>query len=152
MGIQVSSFSFCTYIKRHLKDKQLAQTMGDDEEKETARSIAKAQGLQFHCIPTERCGAINVYVQGDVEGLQKAYNPIGQESRKDTDGNTTQQQAVFLCVHNAGANHQEWLRFVNHPACAPIKGNSLFIHIDLPGQEANGELLDLGKDAAGNDK
>ena len=51
--------------------------MGDDEEKETARSIAKAQGLQFHCIPTERCGAINVYVQGDVEGLQKAYNPIG---------------------------------------------------------------------------
>ena len=72
--------------------------------------------------------------------------------RKDTDGNTTQQQAVFLCVHNAGANHQEWLRFVNHPACAPIKGNSLFIHIDLPGQEANGELLDLGKDAAGNDK
>ena len=51
--------------------------MGDDEDKETARSIAKAQGLQFHCIPTERCGAINVYVQGDVEGLQKAYNPIG---------------------------------------------------------------------------
>ena len=55
--------------------------MGDDEEKETARSIAKAQGLQFHCIPTERCGAINVYVQGDVEGLQKAYNPLGNNTK-----------------------------------------------------------------------
>ena len=69
------------YFFRHLRDKKLAQTMGDDEEKETARSIAKAQGLQFHCIPTERCGAINVYVQGDVEGLQKAYNPLGNNTK-----------------------------------------------------------------------
>jgi len=126
--------------------------MGDDEEKETARSIAKAQGLQFHCIPTERCGAMNVYVQGDLEPVQKSFNPLGQQTRKDTDGHTTQQQAVFLTVHNAGANHQEWLRFANHPAMAPIKNNSLFIHIDIPGQEANAELLSLGKDAAGEDK
>ena len=51
--------------------------MGDDEEKETARSIAKAQGLQFHCIPTERCGALNVYIQGDLESIQRSFNPIG---------------------------------------------------------------------------
>ena len=51
--------------------------MGDEEEKETARSIAKAQGLQFHCIPTERCGAMNVYVQGDLEPVQKSFNPLG---------------------------------------------------------------------------
>ena len=74
------------------------------------------------------------------------------QTRKDTDGNTTQQQAVFLSIHNAGANHQEWLRFVNHPAMAPIKGNSVFIHVDVLGQEANGDILDLGKDAGGNDK
>ena len=78
--------------------------------------------------------------------------PLGSSGRKDTDGNTTQQPAVFLSVHNAGANHQEWLRFVNHPAMAPIKSSSTFIHIDVPGQEANAELLDLGKDAAGKDK
>lgn len=127
--------------------------MGDDEEKETARSIAKAQGLQYHCIPTERCGALNVYIQGEIESIQKAFNPLGHsQGRKDTAGNTTQQQAVFLSVHNAGANHQEWLRFANHPAMAPIKGSSVFIHVDILGQEANGELLDLGKDAAGNDK
>jgi len=127
--------------------------MGDDEDKETARSIAKAQGLQFHCIPTERCGAINVYIQGDIEPVQKSYNPLGHsKARTDDAGNTTQQQAVFLSVHNAGANHQEWLRFVNHPAMAPIKNSSVFIHIDIPGQEANAELLNLGKDAAGNDK
>ena len=52
--------------------------MGDEDDKETARSIAKAQGLQFHCIPTERCGALNVYVQGDIEGLQKSFNPLGK--------------------------------------------------------------------------
>ena len=55
-------------------------------------------------------------------------------------------------MHNAGANHQEWLRFSNHPAMAPIKNNSVFIHLDIPGQEANAELLNLGKDAAGEDK
>ena len=54
--------------------------MGDDEEKETARSIAKAQGLQFHCIPTERCGALNVYIQGDLESIQRSFNPIGNIS------------------------------------------------------------------------
>ena len=74
------------------------------------------------------------------------------KARTDGDGNTTQQQAVFLTIHNAGANHQEWLRFANHPAMAPIKNSSVFIHIDVPGQEANAELLNLGKDAAGNDK
>lgn len=126
--------------------------MGDEEEKETARTIAKAQGLTFHCIPTERCGALNIYVQGDIEGTQKSFNPQGSATRKDTDGHTTQQQAVFLTIHNAGANHQEWLRFVNHPAMAPIKGSSVFIHVDVPGQEANAELLDLGKDATGKDK
>ena len=81
--------------------------MGDDEEKETARSIAKAQGLQFHCIPTERCGAINVYVQGDVEGLQKAYNPIG---------NTTNLENGVIRYN-----------CINHPAMAPIKNSSVFI-------------------------
>ena len=35
---------------------------------------------------------------------------------------------------------------------APIKNSSVFIHVDIPGQEANAEVLDLGKDAAGNDK
>ena len=76
----------------------------------------------------------------------------GSSTRKDTDGHTTQQQAVFMTIHNAGANHQEWLRFVNHPAMAPIKGSAVFIHVDVLGQEANGELLDLGKDALGKDK
>ena len=35
---------------------------------------------------------------------------------------------------------------------APIKTSSVFIHVDVLGQEANAEVLDLGKDAAGNDK
>ena len=51
--------------------------MGEEEEKDNARSIAKAQGLQFHCIPTERCGALNVYIQGDLESIQRSFNPIG---------------------------------------------------------------------------
>ena len=58
--------------------------MGDEDDKETARSIAKAQGLQFHCIPTERCGALNVYVQGDIEGLQKSFNPLGKHFKTFT--------------------------------------------------------------------
>ena len=73
--------------------------MGDDEEKETARSIAKAQGLQFHCIPTERCGAINVYVQGDVEGLQKAYNPLGNNTKVENEVIETYKIYIMSCIY-----------------------------------------------------
>ena len=73
--------------------------MGDDEEKETARSIAKAQGLQFHCIPTERCGAINVYVQGDVEGLQKAYNPLGNNTKVENGVVETYKIYYMSCIY-----------------------------------------------------
>jgi len=98
-----------------------------DEEPMTLSELAKAKGLHHHVIPTERCGALNVYVQGDIELAH----------RKDDKDSVS----VFLTVHNAGANHNEWLRFVNHPAMASIKDHSVFIHVDLLGQEENAETL-----------
>jgi len=70
--------------------------MGDEEDKETARSIAKAQGLQFHCIPTERCGALNVYIQGDIEATQKSYNPLGPGTERILMG-TQRNKLLYLC-------------------------------------------------------
>lgn len=103
--------------------------MGDDnEEPMTPSELAKAKGLSHHCIPTERCGALNVYIQGDLELTH----------RKDDKDSV----CVFLAVHNAGANHNEWLRFANHPAMAPIKDHAVFIHVDLLGQEEKAADLD----------
>jgi len=103
--------------------------MGDDnEEPMTPSELAKAKGLSHHCIPTERCGALNVYIAGDLELTH----------RKDDKDSV----CVFLTVHNAGANHNEWLRFANHPAMATIKDHAVFIHVDLLGQEDNAAPLD----------
>ena len=99
----------------------------ENEEKMTPSELARAKGLSHHCIPTERCGALNVYIQGDLELTH----------RKDDKDSV----CVFMTVHNAGANHNEWLRFANHPGMATIKDHSVFIHVDLLGQEANADTL-----------
>ena len=74
--------------------------MGDDnnDDPKTPSEMAKAKGLSHHCIPTERCGALNVYIRGDLELTH----------RKDDKDSV----CVFLTVHNAGANHNEWDRSV----------------------------------------
>merc|ERR1711962_144728 len=99
-------------------EEECSKRMGDDnEEPMTPSELAKAKGLSHHCIPTERCGALNVYIAGDLELTH----------RKDDKDSV----CVFLTVHNAGANHNEWLRFANHPAMAAIKEHAVFIGEDL---------------------
>ncbi|XP_064097939.1 uncharacterized protein ZK1073.1-like [Macrobrachium nipponense] len=63
----------------------------------------------------------SVYVQGD---MTKA------ESR-----------AVFLTVHDMGCNHSSWIEFANHPVMRETRDRSIFIHVDIPGQEDNAEDL-----------
>ncbi|XP_037088943.1 uncharacterized protein ZK1073.1-like isoform X4 [Pollicipes pollicipes] len=68
-----------------------------------------------HVIDTKSCGPLTVYVQGDVS----------LQDRK----------AVFLTVHDLGCNHTSFHDFVEHPVMKDIKERSIFIHVDLPGQE-----------------
>ncbi|CAG0895147.1 unnamed protein product [Cyprideis torosa] len=74
-----------------------------------------------HQIETEYCDLLNVYVQGDLQ----------QKDRK----------AVFLTVHDLGCNHSSFHDFVEHPSMAEVKARSIFIHIDIPGQEDNAQTL-----------
>ncbi|GFY49666.1 uncharacterized protein ZK1073.1 [Trichonephila inaurata madagascariensis] len=46
-----------------------------------------------------------------------------------------EKKAVFLTVHDIGSNHSSFYTFVNHPSMTEIKQRSVFIHIDVPGQE-----------------
>jgi len=73
-----------------------------------------------HIIKTEKCGKVNVYVQGTVQAVT----------------NTT---PVFLTVHDIGCNHAEWHKLTEHPCMAKIKMRSVWIHFELPGQ-ANNEI------------
>jgi len=70
-----------------------------------------------HLVPTERCGPLSVYIQGDLSQQEK--------------------RAVFLTVHDLGCNHTSFHDFVEHPCMAEIKERSVFIHVDIPGQEDN---------------
>lgn len=77
-----------------------------------------------HLVPTERCGPLSIYIQGDLSQQDK--------------------RAVFLTIHDLGCNHTSFHDFVEHPSMAEIKERSVFIHVDVPGQEDNAS--DLGDD------
>jgi len=78
-------------------------------------------GLHHHVVPLEGCGTVSVFVQGDLDKLRDGY--------------------VFLTLHDIGANHQSWLNFSKHPTMSEITGRSLFLHVDLPGQEPGAKDL-----------
>lgn len=58
---------------------------------------------------------LNVYVQGNLE---------------ERHGKT-----VILTVHDVGANHKSFVRFVNDPSMANVKEKAIFLHVCVPGQE-----------------
>ena len=79
-----------------------------------------------HVVPTERCGALNVYVQGDLE---------------EAHGDHVDKKCVFLTVHDMGSNHHQWLGFVNHPCMMDIRNRAIFVHVNLLGQEDDAKDL-----------
>lgn len=86
--------------------------------------------VHHHVVPTERCGALNVYVQGDLESAH---------------GENKDKKCVFLTVHDMGTNHHQWLGFVNHPCMLDIRSKSIFVHVDLLGQEDDAKDLEADK-------
>lgn len=67
-------------------------------------------------INTNRCGIIHVIVQGNCKTMTKVT-------------------PVFLTVHDLGCNHADFHHFVEHPSMAKVKERSIFIHVEIPGQE-----------------
>lgn len=106
-----------------MSDNESDSKNGDSAPAPTSPSSGE---LHHHVIPTERCGAVNVWVQGD---LALAHNE-GKDSHP-----------VFLTVHDVGTNHKSWLQFVNHPAMHSIKERAIFVHVDILGQENGAENL-----------
>jgi len=88
-----------------------------------------AGGLQHHVVPTERCGALNAYVDGD---LTAAYK------EKDS-------KCVFLCVHDVGCNHRSIKKFISHDAFEEIKKRVVVVYVDLPGHETGASEIKDGK-------
>lgn len=91
-------------------------------------AIPACDTISHHVIPTERAGALSVWVQGDLSLAQKA------DSRDSC--------CCFLTVHDVGVNHNSWLRFVNSPSMGQIREKAVFLHVDLLGQEDGAEALD----------
>lgn len=60
-------------------------------------------------------GKVKVHIQGDLNEKDK--------------------KAVFLTVHDIGTNHGSFRDFVELPCMSEFLSRSIFIHLDLPGQE-----------------
>lgn len=69
-------------------------------------------------VPIEtKYGTITAHVQGDLEQMEN--------------------RSVFLTVHDIGSNSRSFLDFTEHPIMSAIRMRSLFIHVDLMGQQDN---------------
>lgn len=78
--------------------------------------------VQMQSIPIEtKYGIITAHVQGDLEQVEN--------------------RGVFLTVHDIGSNSRSFLDFTEHPIMSAIKMRSLFIHVDLIGQQDNQQDL-----------
>ncbi|CAG0919447.1 unnamed protein product [Notodromas monacha] len=73
-------------------------------------------------------------------------NKVGKWVARSTPGEiqNAEKRAVFLTIHDIGCNHTSFHDFVEHPAMNEIKARSIFIHIDVPGQEDNSPDLPDG--------
>jgi len=67
-------------------------------------------------------GYVNVYIYGDLKEKEK--------------------RAIFLTVHDIGTNHNSFVDFVQNPCMSQIAERSIFIHLDLPGQENDAQLYE----------
>ncbi|XP_075737890.1 uncharacterized protein LOC142777415 isoform X8 [Rhipicephalus microplus] len=107
---------------------QQRETMSDTANAASPAQEETTQDIQEHedsvmkmQVMTKNCGKLTVHVQGDMDNLEK--------------------KAVFLTVHDIGNNHSSFQDFVDHPCMAEIKQRSVFIHVDVPGQEDNATEL-----------
>lgn len=83
---------------------------------------SKSGQVQMQSIPIEtKYGTITAHVQGDLEQVEN--------------------RGVFLTVHDIGSNSRSFLDFTEHPIMSAIKMRSLFIHVDLIGQQDNQQDL-----------
>ncbi|XP_076372402.1 uncharacterized protein ZK1073.1-like [Tachypleus tridentatus] len=94
-----------------------AKLLGNDES-----GVTYSVDEQRHEVKTERCGIITVFAMGSTKGI-------------------TDNTPVFLTVHDMGCNHTEFHSFTEHPSMARIKSRSVFLHVEIPGQEYHAEDL-----------
>ncbi|CAM1326105.1 Uncharacterised protein g9158 [Pycnogonum litorale] len=87
-------------------------------------SACQSQEIEkcVHKVKTPHCGHLNVVVQGNAETIPS-------------------NKPVFLTVHDMGSNHEDFFPFIEHGSMAKIKERSVFLHVDMPGQENNAESL-----------
>jgi len=105
--------------------KEVTEKTPTDKTQVASSNLLTEPGFHHHVVPTERSGALNVYVQGDLE-----------EAHKDKDC-----KCVFLTVHDIGSNHSSFKGFVDSESFDEVKKRSIFIHVDVPGQENGAEDL-----------
>ena len=84
--------------------------------------MAERDRLRHHVISLEGAGPVSVYVQGELERGR-------------------QQAAVFLTLHNVGCDYTSLVSWVSSHHMKEVRDRAVFLHVSLPGQEAESEDL-----------
>ena len=68
----------------------------------TAQTFAITNIISKHVVILEKCGPVDVYVEGDLEKLRDSEN-------------------IFLTVHDIGSSYLNWKKFSAHPDMADVR-------------------------------
>ena len=68
----------------------------------TAPTFAVTNVLSKHVVILEKCGPVDVYVEGDLEKLRDSEN-------------------IFLTVHDIGSSYLSWKKFTANPDMADVR-------------------------------
>ncbi|XP_055354907.1 uncharacterized protein ZK1073.1-like isoform X2 [Paramacrobiotus metropolitanus] len=68
-------------------------------------------------VHTSHCGDVSVHILGDYKNIS--------------------QKAVFITVHDFGANATSFDRFINHESMTEVRAKSVWINFEVPGQSPN---------------
>lgn len=93
--------------------------------------------MQHYEIKTDNTGYLNVYVQGNIETLLPT-TPVFltvHDLGANREYSYTLNYLTFLVSNDIDATDHEFHKMVEHPSMARLKSRSVWIHVDLPGQE-----------------
>jgi len=85
-------------------------------------STLNSSTLTKYMITLEKCGPIQVYVEGDLK-----CSPTSP---------------VFLTIHGVGSSYQNWVRFTARECMKEVMEKVVVLHVSLPGQHPAAEDLD----------
>jgi len=93
------------------------------EELDIIDEFLSLTNLNKQVVQMEKCGQVEVYVEGDLDKLRDTSN-------------------VLLTVHDVGSSYLSWVQVTKHEDAREVRARSVFLHVSVCGQAPDSDELE----------